>query len=485
MPLTRNDALTAGVDPRAVLDFIDAQEAAGEQVHALLVLRHGQLLAEGYWAPFESTDHQLVYSLSKTFTSAAVGICVADGLFGYDDRVVDLLPELAGVTDQKACSIRVRDCLAMATGHEQDQVNWADRSGISSQWLLDSFARDLTGTPGETFCYNQLAPYILSRIVTRHAGVDLLELLQQRVLGRLGAPELHWLRDAEGNPHGFSGLHVDPVTAARFFSLLASDGCLVDQDGRPGERLLPSEWVDTVGTRQVVTGQVDTGQVMTGEDEAADLPADGMDWARGYGWLTWQGAHGFRGDGAYGQYGVVLPTSGVVVLVYSEVHDMQLTLDNLWRHLYPGIDRPGSAADQAELDARLRTLATPPVTGDPITLDGWTMGWHGEQAFQLGLEDGRPVLKLSEGRGDEQTPWQSLVVGHGEWVRGELRWPGLVARVAASAAVVDGVPTVHVRSLDTPHTMVFHFGTDPERSMQWRIEPLGGPELLRDLAVPA
>ncbi|GAA1371854.1 serine hydrolase domain-containing protein [Luteococcus sanguinis] len=470
MPLTRTDALTAGIDPRALLDFIDAQEAAGQQTHALLVLRRGELLAEGYWAPFAPADRQLVYSLSKTFTSAAVGICVADGLFGYDDLIVDLLPELATTASERARTIRVRDCLAMATGHEHDMADDFDRRGICPAWLADSFAAPVTGTPGETFCYNQVAPYALSLVVSRHAGRDLLQVLDERVLTHLGAPPLVWQRDTGGQPIGFSGLVVDATTAARFFALIAADGRL------QGEQLLPSEWIERHRVAQVQTAPGATG-----------LPADGRDWERGYGWLVWMGSHGYRGDGAFGQYGVVLPEHDLVVCMFGEVADMQVPLDNLWRHLLPGIDRPGTAAAQAELDQRLAHLATPTVDGEPIPADAFRHGWCGDQAFQLGSSERGPMLGLCEVIEQEQSPWQEVPIGHGRWLRSQLEWPelGLVAHVAVSGALVEGIPVVHLRSLDTPHTLVFTFGSDPEQGMRWRLEPLGGAPTIRQIAVPA
>ena len=71
-----------GVDPSAVRAFLDAQEVAGQQMHSLQVVRHGHVVAQGWWAPWTPSDRALVYSLSKTFTSAVVGVCVADGVFG-------------------------------------------------------------------------------------------------------------------------------------------------------------------------------------------------------------------------------------------------------------------------------------------------------------------------------------------------------------------------------------------------------------------
>ncbi len=160
---------SAGVDAAGILDLIASQQAPEQELHSLMVLRHGQVLAEGWWDPYAPDVAQLVYSMSKTFTSAAVGLCVADGLFGYDDLVAELFADVVdGELGPHAASMKVRDVLAMAGGHSDAQVEklqsgpfaggvaansrlrerWLERGirplRIASRWNSDGASR-LTG----------------------------------------------------------------------------------------------------------------------------------------------------------------------------------------------------------------------------------------------------------------------------------------------------------------------------------------------------
>src|SRR5437868_14017252 len=83
-----------GVDARGIAAFLDAVEAdPGIDPHSIMLLRHGAVIAQGWWAPYTPDRVHLLYSLSKTFTATAFGFAVAEGLVSLDDAVVDHFPE--------------------------------------------------------------------------------------------------------------------------------------------------------------------------------------------------------------------------------------------------------------------------------------------------------------------------------------------------------------------------------------------------------
>src|SRR3984885_13995851 len=101
--LPRSTPAAQRVDPAAVLSFLDAVARRPDiEMHSLMVVRHGRVVAEGWWAPYSAGRPQLLYSLSKSFTSTAAAFGQAEGLFDLDDAVVGHFPEFEGeITDPR------------------------------------------------------------------------------------------------------------------------------------------------------------------------------------------------------------------------------------------------------------------------------------------------------------------------------------------------------------------------------------------------
>jgi hypothetical protein len=69
--MPRSDPSAQGVDAAGVLGFLDAVERSGMDMHSLMLVRHGHVVVEGWWAPYRADRAHLLYSLSKSFTSTA------------------------------------------------------------------------------------------------------------------------------------------------------------------------------------------------------------------------------------------------------------------------------------------------------------------------------------------------------------------------------------------------------------------------------
>jgi CubicO group peptidase (beta-lactamase class C family) len=139
---------------------------------------------------------------------------------------------------------------------------------------------------------------------------------------------------------GFSGVHTNLDAIARLGQLYLDDGIW------NGRRVLPEGWVGIASARHIANPQ------------RAE-----PDWRQGYGVQLWMSQHGYRGDGAFGQYMVVLPEQDAVVAMFSCTDDMQIVLDLMWEHLLPamGDERSSPSADDAALARRLENLALPTV----------------------------------------------------------------------------------------------------------------------------
>src|SRR6266550_5856515 len=122
--LPRSTPADQRVDPAAILSFLDAVDARPDiEMHSLMVVRHGHVVAEGWWSPYSADRPQLLYSLSKSFTSTAAAFAAAEGLLDLDDTIISHFPEFeAEITDPGSRSMRIRHVAAMASGHEQETI---------------------------------------------------------------------------------------------------------------------------------------------------------------------------------------------------------------------------------------------------------------------------------------------------------------------------------------------------------------------------
>ncbi|WP_421735116.1 serine hydrolase domain-containing protein [Cellulomonas sp.] len=394
--LPRSTPEEQGVDPRALSRLVDAL-VGWPELHSLMVLRHGAVVAEGWAAPYAPDRLHELYSLSKSVTSTAVGFAVADGLLTVDDLVLDHFPDLAPATpDANLRRMRVRHLLTMTTGHAQDPT---ERVFPTADWVASFLAQPVEHEPGTFFAYNTAATFMLSAIVQKLTGQRLLDYLGPRLFEPLGIEGATWQQSPDGIDTGGSGLSATTEDIAVFGQLYLQGGIW------EGNQLVPADWV--------------------AEATRAQVPNDGgpdPDWTQGYGYQFWRGRHGsYRGDGAFGQFCVVLPAQDLVVVTTSGVADMHHQLELVWENLLPGLsDTPIPADDdgRALLADQLGSLRLDPPAGAPTSptaarLSGRTITFepHPLQIRNAVLEVGREQDRLTVDHGEDTV---IVTVGHAE-----------------------------------------------------------------------
>ena len=483
-PLPRSRPSDHGVDARAIDGLLDDVAAHDLELHSLMVLRHGAVVAEGWWAPFSAERKHLVYSLSKSFTSAAVGLAVDAGLVGLDDRVLDHLGAFA--PDEPAERYRrylVRHALSMSSGHEAetlDRVLGALTPGSDGATLRAFFGLAPEREPGTVFAYNQLTTYSAARVVGAATGMGLLDWLTPRLFDPLGAHEAQWMM-FDGFEMGYSGIHVCTETIAKL-------GQLVLQGGRWADRqVLSTDWVRMATTLQMPN---DVDHLAPGA-----VPEANSDWQQGYGFQFWMNRHGFRGDGALGQFCIVWPEEEAVIVTTAETSDMQTLLSLITERLRPAMGDGMAAAPGVEdaLVARLADLAIAPAAG---TTEAFAATAEVDRAEpgRPGSASNEPVPGLRRIRvtatGDD---WQvtleranladvTLPVGRGRWLEGA--WPAPepdhddVPFVSAAAADGDGGWHAELRMIQTPHTLRIAIDRRGGVTIAWKQPPLraDGPD---------
>ena len=334
-PLPRSTPEAQGISSQAIRAYVDASDQAIHTMHSFMLVRHGKVVAEGWWKPEAADKQHVLWSLSKSFDATAVGLAIAEGKLGLDDPVLKFFPsEAPADPSANLKAMRVRDLLSMSGGHDTEP-KFKIESGPS---VRDFLAHPVTHPPGTYFRYNTPGSYMLSAIVTKATGKTVLEFLKPRLFEPLGIEHPDWGTSPEGYSLGGYGLSVCTEDIAKF-------GQLYLQKGKwNGKQLLPEKWVEAATSKQVEN------------DKAPSVK--NPDWRQGYGFQFWRCQHNaFRGDGRDGQFCLVLPEQDAVIAITALTGDMQAQLNLIWEKLLPAF-QPKPLADDAAGNAQLKQTLT-------------------------------------------------------------------------------------------------------------------------------
>src|SRR5215468_4410235 len=167
-----------GIASSAILRFVEALERHIHEIHSFMLLRHGRVVAEGWWSPYSAEQPHLLFSVSKSFTSTAVGLAVAEGRFSIDDPVMSFFgDELPGDVSDQLAAMRVRHLLTMSSGHAVDTWSYMVNR-LDGNWIKGFFSVPVVQEPGTQFVYNTGATYMLSAIVQKTTGMKVIDYLQ-------------------------------------------------------------------------------------------------------------------------------------------------------------------------------------------------------------------------------------------------------------------------------------------------------------------
>jgi CubicO group peptidase (beta-lactamase class C family) len=423
-----------GIPSSAVLAFVETAEKDLDSLHSFMLLRHGAVVAEGWWSPYGPEHPHQLFSLTKSFTSTAVGLAVAEGRLSVDDLVLSFFPERApAAASEHLRAMRVRHLLTMTAGHE---VEPALHGRQERDWVKGFLAHPVPHPPGTHFVYNSMASHVLSAIVQQVTGMPILDYLQPRLFAPLGIQKPQWDTCPRGINTGGWGLSLRTEDIARFGQLYLQKGTW------RGQRILPAMWVEEATARQV-----------------SNAPNENPDWEQGYGYQFWRCRHdAYRGDGAFGQFCLVMPDRDVVLAITSGIGDMQAVLNVVWEELLPAFapaPLAENSAAQEKLDQELASLALLPAQGEPTSAlaaraSGRYTFEENEGKFEVIEFDFGPercAVSVWDDRGEHQ-----LVCGSGAWIEGETTLDPMAPRkVAASGAwTAEDTYTIKLCLYETP-----------------------------------
>ncbi|MEQ8415132.1 MAG: serine hydrolase [Imperialibacter sp.] len=467
-----------GVPSSSIQAFLESADTSKHEFHSFMFLRHGKVIAESWWSPYGPELPHTMYSTSKSFTSTAIGFAVTEKLLTVNDSVISFFPEY--VTDSVSdfmAALTVKDLLTMSVGQDPDPS--ATIPG-DSLWVKSFLYTPIINKPGTKFLYNSMATYMLSAIVTKVTGQKVIDYLKPRLFDPLHIQGIDWETDLVGNNTGGWGLRLKTEDMAKFGQLLLQKGKW------NGEQILSEEWIAEATSFKI--------------QQSPELPAETKaksDWLQGYCYQFWRCRNNaFRGDGAFGQYIIVMPDQDAVIAITSETSDMQGILNMVWDQLLPAMsddELPVDAAAVASLERKVASLAlTIPSASLASTLEGaisekvFELDSNGRNIesiqFQFGATGSNVVMKYKD------TSY-AIPIGWGEWKFSQTQRPGpyLVARAknalkglppfkvaAAYSWTEENVLELTLRYIESPHTetIICTFeGEDVMLDFKWSFAP--------------
>lgn len=401
--LPRSTPAQQGMSTLAVKQFVDSLLALpATEIHHVMVVRHGHVVAEVHPAPFRAEDTHTLYSASKTFVALAVGLAIADNRLRLDDRVAAIMHDhLPDTVSDELAQMTVAHLLTMS-------------SGITPDWHLRNATVDWTDTwlakpvkaPGEHLLYDSMATYLLSAMVQRVMGKTVLQLLEERLLAPMHITEAEWELSPEGICTGGWGLRIQAES-------LAKVGLLMLQRGQwDGRQLVPEQWIDQMTERHINV-----------DNASSQAPTDGN---QGYGYQLWRckWPTAYRMDGAYGQYVVVDPATDMVVVILGLSRHGHDELGCIWRQLMPAVD--SSDKDVRGAERKLAATCTQAALPLPQGKRRSTRLANADFKLQSNSED-IDLIKVTESGqqmamrlyfrdGHDET----IAIGHGQWTYSHL-----------------------------------------------------------------
>lgn len=395
--LPRSTPEAEGVRSEALITLFDSLTALPQtDIHSVMVIRHGKVIGEIYPAPFAPEYCHTMYSCSKTFVGAAVGLAIADNRLRLTDRICTFFPEsLPDSISANLADVTVRNLLTMTSGITPD---WNMRS-ICTNWIPTFLAKPVK-TPGKKFEYDSISTYMLSAIIQKVTGMTLLDYLKSKLFDAMNITQVAWEISPEGINTGGWGLYIQSESLAKFGLLLLNHGVW------EGKQLLPASWVEQMMSKQMEAGDEDYGYQM---------------------WLCdYPGA--VRADGALGQYILIMPKEDMVVVI------TECTLINgrnqrrlVWNKLLPEVKDevliPGKGYKQLQKKQSAYTLPVmqgkshSPVAAKyenkAITLESNKYDW---KIIRLHFEQKKVIMKITEKNGVKF----EIPFGYKEWLKGTI-----------------------------------------------------------------
>lgn len=347
---------SVGIPSGSIINFIGRLQKHQIPMHSLLIMRKDKLITEGYYAPFTSDTLHRMFSITKSFTSIAIGLLADEGKLSLDDKIVTFFPDMVPCNVHPYIkNMTIRDMLMMRTCHAATTY----KLNLKENWVKSFFTVPPTHPSGKLFHYDTSSPHTLCALVERITGMTMLDYLKQK-LSPIGlSADSYILKDPFGVSMGGSGLVATPLDLLRFAYFIYHKGII------EGKQLLSQEYIETAISRLSDTR----------------ITAPNLSESQGYGYQFWRGQHGsYVCYGMGGQLIIFLPNYDLICITTADTQGIgggnQMIYDALYEEILPYIteeELPVNTGTQTFYQTALQNLKLMPLASDTVTTPAKTI----------------------------------------------------------------------------------------------------------------
>lgn len=389
-PVGRSTPEAQGIDALRLRLLVADLASRDLGLHSLMVMRHGNIVLDALFFPYDGKRPHDIASCTKSLTSTAIGSLLRSGeLKSLDQTLLSFFPERTIANDSAdKRAITLANALSMTSGFDcvaQPELTLTQMQS-APDWIGFALDVPMAGPPGQSFRYCSTVPHLLSGVVSRSSGKPLDQLLTERLFEPLLAEPPVWPRDPQGISHGWGDARLKPEAMARFGQMLLGGGKFGDT------RVLDKSYVDLATTNR----------------DGTLLPPPG------YGYGIWIGGSGsFYANGRGGQQVIVVPFLDLVVVTTAaeSPEQEQALMQRLNGELARGLSdtplepNPVADSDLADTLAQVASAPSPvPIPPAPPTastvsgvryhLGSNILGWD---SIALTFSNGEASLSASMG----------------------------------------------------------------------------------------
>lgn len=353
-----------GVPSNSICNFLKRLDHCKIPMHSVLLARHGKLITEAYYSPYDAKTLHRMFSVSKSFTSIAIGLLIAEGKLSLEDSIIQYFPDkLPLQVHPWIAQLTIREMLKMQTCHS----NTTYKTHPDKDWVESFFITKPSHPPGTVFHYDSSSSHTLCALVERLTGKPMLDYLRDCYLDQVGfSKDAYMLKDPFGISMGASGLMATPMDLMIFALIIMNGGSL-------GERsYLPKEYLQEATSHQ--TDTLVKGPV--------------LEECQGYGYQFWRIQNdGFSCYGMGGQLAVCLPRYDLICVTTADTQGIQggnqLIYQSLYDELLPFLSNmalPADPTSQTLLENYIKKLFIQPLAGSTFSS---LMSVIDKQGYQL------------------------------------------------------------------------------------------------------
>ncbi len=329
-----------GISSEALVEIFKEIENSDIGVDSLLIVRNGYIVVEANKRHIETLYP--IYSSTKSFTSAIVGIALSKGYIeSVDQTISEFFPELLQKdSNSLKASISVKHLLTMSCGFDWPEVQ-TDYSNpenpyfqlmVSKNWIKILFDKPIKEKPGHKFNYNSGCSRLLFEIL-HQAGLNVADFAQKQLFTPIGisSDQYKWRKTQNGRLNASDALYMSPRDMAKFGFLYLKGGYW------EGKQIIPKSWVEESTKKHIE---------MSWELFEADH----------YGYKWYIQPFGFHSAGYQGQFIFVVPKHELVVVITSHLQRKEIgtAIDMVKTSIIPSIKGSNPLAENKKANTMLK-----------------------------------------------------------------------------------------------------------------------------------